>query len=134
MTDYREITGCPEPGAAVEIRQLAAKVKQLQGVIRTGILKGAWQLAEELAEAKRHIEELEQDRERGLEERGYHIITADQIDAAGELATYIDSKECSMEGAKDVMRELNIVARDERRVGCVADKVEGERSWMIEVR
>jgi len=114
MTDYREITGCPEPGAAVEIRQLAAKVKQLQGVIRTGILKGAWQLAEELAEAKRHIEELEQDRERGLEERGYHIITADQIDAAWEhFAKNKELRPYSRAGAECAMKELGIVACEE---------------------
>ena len=39
-------------------------------------------LQNECSEKDKRIGELEQDRERGLEERGYHIITTDQIDAA----------------------------------------------------
>ena len=50
---------------------------------------------------RRRIEELEQDRSLGLEERGYHIITTEQIDAAWEW------------NVLEIMAELNIVACEE---------------------
>jgi len=37
-------------------------------------------LEQALAKASLRTQELEQDRERGLEERGYHIITTDQVE------------------------------------------------------
>jgi len=45
-------------------------------------LKNESHYAKEIIEKDKRIEELERDRSLGLEERGYHIITTEQIDAA----------------------------------------------------
>jgi len=77
-------------------------------------LKRIESLEQALAKASLRTQELEQDRERGLEERGYHIITTDQIDAAWE---YVQNILFATKGnadfkrfAKEIFERIGIVA------------------------
>jgi len=80
-------------------------------------LKRIESLEQALAKASLRTQELEQDRERGLEERGYHIITTDQIDAAWE---YVQNILFATKGnadfkrfAKEIFERIGIVACEE---------------------
>jgi len=72
---------------------------------------------------RRRIEELEQDRSLGLEERGYHIITTEQL-ASGEVVlltqdqidaawVHTATRKDSLNVARWALKELNIVACEE---------------------
>jgi len=100
-------------GVAKYVTELAEKDAKIQRLESRGISDMQW----ELKEKDKRIEELEQDRERGLEERGYHIITTDQIDAAWKVATSEEPY------ADDCLAELGIVACEE----CGGSRV--HRAW-----